>query len=88
MNMTSANLSARQDRVVHMTVAGSFEVGQEVYLNEQYYTDFNTSVIEVPKYGWQVKTLSDGVATIEYQRRNLKLQMSLTLDTTYLTKEA
>lgn len=83
------NMSAGPDggKVVQMSISDGFSEGQEVYLNEQYYVDFNTSVLEIPKYGWRLKTLAAGVATIEYQRRNLKLLMSLMLETKYLKKE-
>ena len=47
--------------------------GQEVYLTEEYYADFKTTVLEVLKYGWKVKELENGEATIEYQRHSLKL---------------
>ena len=66
---------------------GNVQGDQEVYLTEQYYADFNTTLLEVPRYGWRVKLLVNGEATIEYHRHNLKLLMSLTVDTSYLKKE-
>ena len=65
----------------------TFSDGQEVYLNDVYYLDFRTSVLDVPKYGWKVKALVNGVATIEYQRQNVRLLMTLMLETKYLRKE-
>ena len=29
--------------------------GNEVYLTEQYHTDFKMTVLEAPRYGWRVK---------------------------------
>ncbi len=87
MITANKNTSPSAGKVVEMNPSDSFYEGMEVYLNESYYTDFNTSVIEIPKYGWKLKTLAAGVATIEYQRRNLKLLMSLMLETKYLKKE-
>ena len=74
----------RTDFYAHLNVLGD----QEVYLTEQYYADFKTTVLEVPRYGWKIKQLINGEATIEYQRPNLKLLMCLTVDTRYLKKEA
>jgi hypothetical protein len=70
-----------------LNVAETFSDGQEVYLNDIYYLDFRTSVLDVPKYGWKVKALVNGVATIEYQRQNVRLLMTLMLETKYLRKE-
>lgn len=67
--------------------SNQFMVGQDVYLSQEYYNDANTGVLEVPRYGWQVKSVEDGVATIEYQRPNLKLLMTLTVETRYLRQE-
>ena len=61
--------------------------GQEIYLTEQYYEDTNATVLEVPRYGWKIKAIVDGVATIEYQRPNWKLLMSIMCETKYLRKE-
>lgn len=58
-----------------------------VYLTEHYYTDTNATVLEVPRYGWKVKAVSQGVATIEYQRANWKLLMTLMLELKYLRKD-
>jgi hypothetical protein len=86
-------MSARRDhtgsaKVVKFHSASDlFSVGQDVYLTQDYYDDAKTNVLEVPRYGWQVKSVGNGVATIEYQRRNLKLLMSLMVETKYLTKE-
>lgn len=87
--MISINESAScwTGKVVDMNPSDTFSEGMNVYLNESYYADFNTSVIEIPKYGWKLKTLAAGVATIEYQRRNLNLSMLLMLETKYLKKE-
>ena len=62
--------------------------GHEVYLTEQYHQDFLLSLMEIPRYGWKVMEVTKGVATIQYQRRNLKLLMCLEVDTKYLKKEA
>lgn len=74
--------------IVDVKAAETIAAGGEVYLIDQYYYDFKTSVLEIPRYGWKVKQLENGMATIEYQRRNLKLLMSLTVDCQYLKREA
>ena len=68
----------------------AFEVpkeGQPVYITEQYYKDNNTSLTDVPRFGWIIKSVLDNVATIEYQRKNLKLLMTLMLSMEYLKLE-
>jgi len=64
-----------------------FRPGLEVYLTEQYYEDTNASVLEVPRYGWEIKAVVEGVATIEYQRPNWKLLMSIMCETKYLKRQ-
>ena len=78
----------RTSKIVDLNHPGSIPEGQEVYLSDRYYEDVNATILEIPKYGWKVKELVNGVATIEYQRRNLKLLMCLTVDSKYLKKEA
>jgi hypothetical protein len=79
---------AQQSRMIDSNTLGNISEGKEVYLGDEYYETFNVTVLEVPKYGWKVKEVLSGVATIENQRRNLKLLMSLTVDTRFLKKEA
>lgn len=74
-------------KVIELHPPEDFSIGQEVYLTQQYYTDTKATVLEVPKYGWKIKAVVNDTATIEYQRPNLKLLMSLMLETKYLTKE-
>ena len=74
--------------IADLKTADGTSQGQEVCLTEEYYADFNTTVLEVPRYGWKMKELVNGEATIEYQRHNLKLLMCLTVDARYLKKEA
>jgi hypothetical protein len=74
-------------KTVKFDPAETFAEGEFVYLTQQYYTDTKATMLEVPKYGWKIKGVIDGIATIEYQRPNLKLLMSLMLKTKYLTKE-
>ena len=62
--------------------------GDRVYLTESYYVDTTATLLEVPRYGWKIKSQVDGVATIEYQRPNWKLLMSIICETRYLKKEA
>lgn len=61
--------------------------GESVYIIEQYYRDVDANLIEVPRFGWVVKSVLNDVATIEYQRKNIKLNMNLMIDTKYLVKE-
>lgn len=65
----------------------AFSLNDDVYLTDQYYTDTKATVLEVPKYGWKVKSLIDGVASIEYQRTNWKLLMVIMCETKYLKHE-
>ena len=71
------------------TQPANISEGQEFYLTEQYYKYFKVSELwKCPNTGGRVITLLNGVATIEYQRRNLKLLMSIIVDSKYLKKEA
>ena len=56
----------RTSKIVDLNQTGSIPEGQEVYLSERYYEDVNATILEIPKYGWKVKELVNGVATIEY----------------------
>ena len=75
-------------KILELKPAEAFSAGQGVYLAQEYYDYANTTVLEVPRYGWEVKAIIDGVATIEYQRNNLKLLMSLMVETKYLRRES
>jgi hypothetical protein len=68
----------------------AFEIlreGQIVYISEQYHRDNSASVAEIPRFGWIIKSIVDNIATIEYQRHNLKLLMILMVDMKYLKAE-
>ena len=78
----------RSSKITDLNEPGRISEGEEVYLTEQYYEDLNATVLEIPRYGWKVKQLINGEATIEYQRKNFKLWMCLTVNTRYLKKEA
>jgi len=83
------NQEARDGSVGNLkpTTAESFFVGQEVYLAQEYYDETNATILDVPRYGWQVKSIVDGVACIEYQRHNLRLLMSLMVEIRFLKKD-
>jgi hypothetical protein len=72
---------------VEMRAIASLNEGQIVYISEQYYNDNSASVAEIPRFGWIIKSVLDNVATIEYQRHNLKLLMTLMVDKKYLKAE-
>lgn len=61
--------------------------GKPVFLTEEYYKTHNLTVLDVPRYGWLVKEVTQGIAILEYQRKNLKLRMCLTVDIKYLKIE-
>jgi hypothetical protein len=69
-----------------ITIAHFLE-GEAVYISDQYYRDVDANLIEIPRFGWIVKSILNEVATIEYQRKNIKLNMNLMIDTKYLLKE-
>lgn len=64
-----------------------FLEGETVYISEQYYRDHEANLIEIPRFGWIVKSILNEVATIEYQRRNIDSNLNLMIDTKYLHKE-
>lgn len=76
-----------------MTVLGNtitishFLEGECVYISEQYYREVEANIIEIPRFGWIVKSVLNEVATSEYQRKNIKLDMNLMIDTKYLLKQ-
>ena len=62
--------------------------GDAVYLHDEYYADTQATVLEVPRFGWKVIAIDQGrLATIEYQRANWKLLMTLILETKYLKRD-
>jgi hypothetical protein len=78
---------ASDGRIVQLNRSEAYTPGQQVYLAQEYYSDSNTTLLEVPRYGWQVKAVVGGIARLEYQRPNMKLLMNLTVETKYLRKE-
>lgn len=74
--------------MIELSAAEHLGPGDQVYLSENYYIDTAATLLEVPRYGWKIKSQVDGVATIEYQRPNWKLLMSIMCETKYLKKEA
>lgn len=61
--------------------------GQSVYIRVEYYKDMKTNLVEIPRFGWVVKSILNNVATIAYQRKNIMMNMTLMIDTKYLSKE-
>jgi hypothetical protein len=47
----------------------------------------DANVIEIPRFGWIVKSTLGNTATVEYQRKNIKLNMTLSIDISYLHNE-
>jgi hypothetical protein len=47
--------------------------GVRVYLTQEYYSDHNVSIVEVPKFDWLVIGGIKDIIQIQYQRNNLKL---------------
>lgn len=64
-----------------------FLEGESVYISEQYYKDVESDFVEIPRFGWVVKSILNDVATIEFQRKTINLNMTLMIDTKYLSKE-
>jgi hypothetical protein len=62
-------------------------LGETVYLSQEYYTDHNTSIVEVPKFDWLVIGVIENIVQIQYQRNNLKLLTVLMVDQKYLKKQ-
>jgi hypothetical protein len=61
--------------------------GESVYISNEYYQDQDTNLVEIPRFGWVVKSVFENVATIEYRRNNVKLNTALMIDTKYIIKE-
>ena len=64
---------------------GDFYPGREIYLSDKYYLD--ATVLEIPKYGWKVKAIMNGLARIEYHRPKLKVLISIFCEVKYLKHE-
>ena len=84
----STPIATSTAQIVEMKPLENYSIGDDVFLTEEYYEDTKATLLEVPRYGWQVKVLVDGVATIEYMRANWKLLMQIMCETTYLKREA
>jgi predicted FMN-binding regulatory protein PaiB len=63
------------------------QAGQIVYIKDEFYTDNNLSVMEVPRYSWRVVKLDGNIATCEFQRRGKNSVMTLTIEMKYLRIE-
>ena len=63
------------------------QVGQVVYIKDEFYTDNNLSVLEIPRYSWRVLKMDNGISTCEFQRRGRNSIMTLTIEVKYLKIE-
>jgi hypothetical protein len=62
--------------------------GTIVYIKDEFYTDNNLSVMEVPRYLWKVLKLENAMAACQFQRRGKNAVLSLRIEMKYLTVEA
>ena len=72
---------------MHDALSKEIGTGDRVYLTDEYYEDFKATIVEVPPFGWKVKSHTDTVATIEFHRPNLKMQIQLEVEARYLKRE-
>lgn len=61
--------------------------GKIVYIKDEFYSDNNLSVMEIPRYLWKVVRLEEGMAACQFQRRGRNSVMTLTIDRKYLNVE-
>jgi hypothetical protein len=88
MNAQQDNVAAKSAKIVALNPSpDTFSIGEPVYLDSEYYTHANTTVLEVPRYGWQVKGIVNDMVCIEYMRKNLKLLMTLTVEAGFIKRE-
>jgi hypothetical protein len=64
----------------------AFFIGQSVYLSQQYFIDSNTKSSVLPRFGWNVKSISGSMATIVHQSGNNR-PLKIYVDCRYLKKE-
>ena len=62
--------------------------GHVVYIKDEFYSDNNLSVMEVPRYSWKVTKLENSLASCEFQRRGRNSTLTLTIEVKYLRIEA
>jgi hypothetical protein len=62
--------------------------GNIVYIKDEFYTDNNLSVMEVPRYLWKVVKLENTIAACQFQRRGRNSVLSLTIELKYLRVES
>ena len=63
------------------------QVGQVVYIKDEFYTDNNLSVMEFPRYSWRILKSDNGIATCEFQRKGKNANLILTIEVKYLRVE-
>jgi hypothetical protein len=63
------------------------QTGHIVYIKDEYYSDNNLSVMEVPRYSWRVMKVDNSVAACEFQRKGKNSVMTLTIELKYLRVE-
>lgn len=80
MNKEPIQLSAAINRE-------AIQPGNIAYIKDDFYTDNNLSVMEVPRYSWKVMRVENGVASCEFQRRGRNSVLSLMIEVKYLRKE-
>lgn len=61
--------------------------GNVVYIKDDFYSDNNLSVMEVPRYSWRVIKLDNALAICEFQRRGRNSNLTLTIEVKYLRVE-
>jgi hypothetical protein len=63
------------------------QTGQVVYIRDEYYSDNNLTVLEVPRYAWRVLKIDNAIAACEFQRKVKNSVMTLTIELKYLKVE-
>jgi len=63
------------------------QAGHIVYIKDEYYSDNNLSIMEVPRYSWRVIKIDNSIAACEFQRKGRNSVMTLTIELKYLRVE-
>ncbi len=64
-----------------------FELGETVYILQEYYVDNGVSQVEIPRFGWKVTHFDGELVQIESRSKKAPMSMHLKIQTKYLKKE-
>jgi hypothetical protein len=67
--------------------ASPFALGESVYILQQYYVDYNTTPVEIPRFDWRVTQFDGGLVQIEARNKRVPVSMHLKIEPKYLKRE-